>query len=144
MANALEPYEHWIDFRTLDDFGDEAFAYVMQNVRAVNILDLNETDIGNTSIALLSKLDYVKELRIKGCTAVTNDAIVFIRQIKELEFLHAKGTAITIDGLLKIGPSNTLKQILFSHDAAGDISTKMAALIKLMPQCEFVINGKPY
>lgn len=140
----MEPYYHQLDFRSLDDFGDEEFAYVMPKVRGVNMLDLNENNIGNASIELISQLEYVKELRIKGCVNVDDSAIPFIRKINQLEFLHVKGTGITIDGLLKIGPSDIFKTILFSHEGDDDISAKMAALIKLMPGCEFVINGKPY
>lgn len=144
MAADMEAYHDHLDFRRVDDFDDEAFAYVMPKVKGINMLDLNETYIGNKSIALLCQLEYVKELRIKGCDAVDNDAIPFIRQINELEYLHAKDTGITIDGLLKLGPSDTFKEILFSHEGAEDISAKMAALIRLMPNCRFVINGKPY
>lgn len=140
----MQDYYHQLDFRMLDDFGDEEFAYVMPKVKGVNMLDLNENEIGNASIELISKLEYVKELRIKGCRAVNNDAIPFINKISGLEYLHAKGTGITLDGLLKLAPSDIFRELLFSHEGGEDITGKMLQLKRLLPNCEFVIDGKPY
>lgn len=144
LANSMEAYYHQLDLRSWDEFDDEAFEFIMQKVKGVNMLDLNELDISNASIALLPRLEYVKELRIKGCRMIDNRAIPFIREIRQLEFLHAKGTGITIEGLLQIGPSDKFKEILFSAEEGIDISEKMSALIKAMPFCKFVINGTVY
>ena len=144
MAASMEPYYHQLDFRKFDDFGDEAFAYLVKNVKGVDMLDLNETEITNDSIELMTRMEYVKELRIKGCRQVNDDAIVFINKINGLEFLHAKGTGITINGLLRLSPDDTLKEILFSHESGEDIAEKMAMLLKKMPGCQFVVNGNPY
>ena len=145
MAAGMEEYYNWLDFRGVDDFDDEAFAYVMQKVKGVNMLDLNETDITNESIKLISGMRYVKELRIKGCEGITNDAIPFIRQISQLHYIHAKGTSITIDGLLRLGATDQFTQILFSNDNSDkSFDEKMSRLIRNLPNCEFVIDGKPY
>ncbi|RYY70379.1 MAG: hypothetical protein EOO13_06760 [Chitinophagaceae bacterium] len=144
MANAMLPYYHQLDFRLVDDFDDEAFAYVMPKVKGINMLDLNETEIGNVSIERISKIEYVKELRIKGCKAVNNEAIPFINDVPQLEYLHAKGTGITIDGLLQMKPNEHFRELLFSDDAGEDIAEKMARLKTILPNCRFIIDGKPY
>jgi hypothetical protein len=48
-------------------FDDDGFAYLMEKVKGVDMLDLNETDIGYASIQLLIGLEFVKEIRAKSC-----------------------------------------------------------------------------
>ena len=144
LAASMEPYYHQLDFRPLSELDDEGFSYLMGKVRGVNMLDLNETDIGNDSIRLLTGLEYVKELRIKGCRQLDNDCVRFLNQIHGLEFLHVKNTAITIDGLLQMAPSANFRTLLFSADDPDQIAEKIDRLQQMLPQCELVVNGKPH
>ena len=141
LAADMEPYYHQLDFRPLSELDDESFAYLIEKVRGVDMLDLNETDIGNDSIRLLTGLEYVKELRMKGCRQLDNDCVVFINQIPGLEFLHVKNTGITIDGLLQLSPNPLLKTLLFSADNPELMSEKIDQLHQLLPNCELVIDG---
>jgi hypothetical protein len=52
-----EPYHHHFDLRQIPDLDDEGFAYLLTYVMGINMLDLNETDITNASIALY-QLDF--------------------------------------------------------------------------------------
>lgn len=144
LAEGMEPYYHHLDLRPLDELDDDGFAFIMKNVKGVNMLDLNETNIGIESMALLAKLEYVKELRVKGCRNLTNDCAVFINDIKGLEFLHIKGTGITVDGLLQFSKLHTLNELLFSAEDISSITNKLLQLKQLLPGCAFVIDGKPY
>ncbi|MET0464904.1 MAG: hypothetical protein ABW007_17200 [Chitinophagaceae bacterium] len=144
MAKSMEPYYHQLDLRAVDELTDEAFAYIMPKVKGVNMLDLNEAEIGNESIELLTKLEYVKELRIKGCHSIDNGCIDALNKIKGLEFIHARYTGITIDGLLQLNGHPDLKTLMFSNDAQEDLGQKMLQLRALMPACEFVIDAKRY
>lgn len=67
LAESMSEYYHHLDLRPFDDFDDDAFAYIMAKVKIVNMLDFNETEITNESIKLLTQLEYVNELRGKGC-----------------------------------------------------------------------------
>lgn len=58
----MEPYYHQLDLRRIDDLDDIGFAYIMEGVKGVDMLDLNELEITNESIKLLTGLEYVKEL----------------------------------------------------------------------------------
>jgi len=143
MAERMEEYYHHLDFRGLDDFDDDGFAYLMEKVKGVDMLDLNETDISNESIKLLIQLEYVKEIRAKGCHGLDNDCIPYLSQIPSLEFLHLKYTEITIDGLLRLSGLPNLKTLMFSADDEDDIKGKLLELHALLPDCELVVNGKP-
>lgn len=138
------PYYHHLDFRRIDDLDDEGFAYLLSDVKGVNMLDLNETEITNESIKLLTRLEYVKELQVKGCHIVDDGCIDDLNKITSLEFLYLKNTSVTIDGLLKLNGLTNLKKILFSADDAEAIKEKMLQLKAMLPDCDFVINSKPY
>ena len=116
MAESMTEYEEHIDFRSWEDFDDEAFAFVMQNVKGVNMLDLNETDITNDSIRLLTGLEYVHELRAKECRHLDDGCADDLNKLTSLVFLHLKSTNITIDGLLKLTNLSNLKTLMFSAD----------------------------
>lgn len=142
LAESIEPYYHHLDFRGFDDFDDDAFAYLMKNVKGVNMLDLNETNISNESIKLLPHLEYVKEIRAKGCHSLDNECVPYLNQINSLEFLHLKYTDVTIDGLMQLTASPTLKVLMFSAEDMESIQEKLPELRALLPDCEIVVNGK--
>lgn len=144
LAESMEPYYHQLDLRPLSEMDDEAFAYIMTNVRGVNMLDLNETEISNESIKLLTQLEYVKELRLKECRHLDNGCIEFLGQLKELEFLHLKSTEVTIDGLLQLTILPNLKELMFSADDREAIKEKMIQLRAILPGCRFTVNSRPW
>lgn len=139
----VEPYYDHLDLRRIDDLDDEGFAYLIAPVKGVNMLDLNETEITNASIKLLPGLEYVKELRVKGCY-LDNDCITELNKIPGLELLHLKNTSVTIDGLLQLNNLVNLKTLLFSADDVEAIRQKLLQLKSMHPACEFIIDGKPY
>jgi len=108
------------------------------------MLDLNETDITNESIKLLTNLEYVKELRMKQCRNIDNGCIEYLNKLTQLEFLHLKSTATNIDGLLKLNNLPNLKQLMFSEENVESIKEKMLQLKALLPGCEFTVNSKPW
>lgn len=144
LANNMAGYHDHIDFRLFDDFNDDAFAYLMKKVKGVNMLDLNETDITNASIALLDNLEYVRELRAKQCRNLDDDCTEDLNKLTDLVFLHLNNTNITIDGLLKLNNLSNLKTLLFSAEDVQSIKEKLLQLKTILPQCEMVINSKPH
>lgn len=143
LAAGMEEYYHHLDFRSLDDLDDDGFTYLMQKVKGVDMLDLNETNIGNKSIKLLTGLEYVKEFRAKGCHQLDNGCVPDLNQIPSLELLHLKYTEITIDGLLQLTDLPNLRTLMFSSPDGADIRDKLSDLHTLLPDCELVVDGKP-
>lgn len=144
MAESIEPYYHHLDLRLLDELDDDAFAFIMKKVKGVNMLDLNETAITNESIKLLTRLEYINELRAKECRGLDNGCIEFLNQLTSLIFLHVKSTGITIDGLLQLTSLANLKELMFSTDDAENLDEKMLQLKQILPGCNFVVNSKPW
>lgn len=143
-ADDMAAYYHHLDLRPFWDLDDEGLAYLLTNVKGVDMLDLNETAITNESIKLLTKLEYVKELRLKECRQLDNGCAESLNKLTDLEFLHLKSTAVTIDGLLQLSDLSKLKELMFSTDDVESIKDKMLQLKALLPGCEFTVNSKPY
>ncbi len=133
-----------LDFRLIEDFTDEAFSFFMENVKGVNMLDLNETDVTNDSITLLTHLEYVNELRAKQCRNLDNECIDDLNKLTSLEFLYVKNTDITVDGLLRLNKLSQLRTLMFSADDVEAIKEKLVQLKSMLLHCELVIDSKPY
>lgn len=140
----MEDYMQHLDFRMLDNFDDDAFAYLMENVKGVNMLDLNGTSISNKSISLLTRLEYIYELRLKECHLVDDDCIPWLNDLTSLKLLHVKDTGISLKGLLKLTGLDALQDLLFSEIDIKLIEIEMQQLKSNMPNCKFKVNGKPW
>ncbi len=143
-SHKTEPYYHHFDLRHIDDLDDEGLAYLVAGIKGVDMLDLNETEITNESIRLISTMEYVKELRIKSCHQIDDTCVTDLNKITSLEFLHARNTSLTIDGLLQLKDLTNLKTLMFSTDDVEAIKEKMLQLKTMLPQCDLVIDSKPY
>lgn len=140
----MPAYIHHFDLRPVDDLDDEGLAYALTYVKGINMLDLNETEITNKSIQLLTKLEYIKELRLKSVRDIDDNCADDLNKLTSLEFLHARFTGITIDGVLKLNALTNLKKIIFTADDIDDLKDKMLQLKAMLPNCEFLPNSKPY
>lgn len=144
LAESMEPYYHHLDLRPFSELDDDAFAYVMARVKGVNMLDVNETEITNESIKLLTRLEYVNELRAKGCSRLDNGCVDYLNRLPSLQFLHLNSTGVTIDGLLQLNNLGQLKTLLFSSSETDKLEEKMLQLKKHLPACDLVVNSKPW
>lgn len=133
-----------IDLRSVDDLDDASFANFLRHVRSVNMLDVNEAQISNESIRLMSTLEFVKELRAKGCHQLDNGCIPYLNNIKGLQFLHLRYTGVNIDGLLQLNKLDELTTLMFSADDVTAIEEKLLQLKMMLPKCELVIDAKRY
>jgi hypothetical protein len=71
----ITAYHHHLDLRPIPDLDDKGLAFMLINVKGINMPDLNETEITNSSISLLTTLEYVNELGIKGCADIDDGCI---------------------------------------------------------------------
>jgi hypothetical protein len=136
-----EHVEH-VRFR-LYDYVDDNYLYKMAEVvKSVGMLDLDETEITIEGIKELTTLDNVRELRLKGCKNIANDAMPHICQLKGLTLLHLIGTEITTDGFGQIGNLTELRKLLISADRDDPKLEEIYA--NLAPACEMIVNYKEY
>ena len=114
-------------------------------LKALAVKDLEAAVDFNCKIwvKLLTRLEYVKELRAKGCR-IDDGCIEDLNKIATLELLHVKNTGVTIDGLLQLNGLVNLKKIFFSADDVESITEKLLQLKIMLPHCDLVIDSIPY
>ncbi len=131
---------------TVSPIYDDALSYVSYRIKRILQLDLDDAEITNEGIEHLTKLETLKELRLKGCANLDDGCVDALTRIKELELLHLVGTNVTVNGLENIHSITTLKTLLISADRGepGTEEKLRNIAIQLPPGCEFIVNYKVY
>lgn len=133
-----------VNFRIWNSVEDDQIEMMVQHVRSVNMLDLDETGITTYSIQLLTQLNFIKELRLKGCSKIDDEAIPHLNNIKGLELLHLGGTSITLNGVLQLSRTHPLRMLLISVDDSEQHYDDLSIIAKRFPKCEFIVNHKDF
>lgn len=133
-----------VNFRIWNSVEDDEIEMMVTHVQSINMLDLDETDIANYSIQLLSQLSFIKELRLKGCRKIDDEAILHINHIKGLELLHIDGTSISIKGVLQLSTSHPLHMLLIGVDDPEQHQDELTTIAQRFPDCELIVNHKSY
>lgn len=123
---------------------DEDLGYLVSRIKVIEIMDLKLTQISNAGIKEIAKIHGLKELNLKDNYPISNDCIADLNKLTDLEILHVRATSINIDGVLQLTALPNLKQLFFSEADVDSISEKMLQLKSIMPNCEFIIEGKVY
>lgn len=131
-----------LNFR-LSGVNDEALGWLTEHVRVIGQLDLDETDITYEGMEYLTRLESLRELRLKGCTLIDDRSVAKLCAVNGLELLHLGGTSITVEGMKPLADIETLKTLLIS--APGGAEEELTALaILLSKDCELVVNSKVF
>lgn len=133
-----------VNFRSWNHVEDEQIELMMQHVQSINMLDLDETDITNDSIELLTKLSFLNELRLKGCRHIDDQAIIYINDIKGLELLHIDGTSISLQGALQLAAHHPLHTLLIGVDEEEKHIEELTLLANRFPDCQLIVNHKDF
>lgn len=124
---------------------DQWLRYIAAKIKIVNRIDLDDTLITDEGIKHLSKLESVKELRLKGCHYITNESLDYLNKLTGLEVLHLAGTQIKLNAIEELISLQNLKKLFLStSDSEEIITAKVQALKRLFPQCEIIVNAKSY
>jgi hypothetical protein len=121
---------------------DSDMGRMVKVVRSIGQLDLDETEISSDGIEQLVKMDNITEIRLKGCYNINNRAMAHICNLKGVELLHLKGTAVTTGGFERISNLKTLRTLLIG--AAPDDPKLKEIFVSLPKGCVFIVNYKAY
>jgi hypothetical protein len=133
-----------VNFRIWERVTDEEIELMVTHVQSIDMLDLDETEITNDAIEQLTKLSFIKELRLKGCNEIDDAAIVHINNIKGLELLHLGGTCVSVDGLLQLSADHPLHTLLVSVDEPEKYTSELTTLALRFPACQLIVNHKDF
>ena len=104
-------------------------------------MDLDNNPIDDEGISCLSRLEYIRELRLKSLDISDNCAEV-LSGLSSLELLHLGGTNLSCDALLKLQKLVNLKKLLISPEEIN--KEKIRNFHSVLPDCELIINNKVY
>lgn len=142
QANNLSPVIKRINFRD-SELNDEELFFLVSKVKVIHQLDLDNTCVTDCGVQYLTKLESLKELRLKGCKDITEKCLIDLASLKELELLHLGGTLITLEHAKTLSPLENLKQLLLSSDYPEAMIKQEALRLRLLfPGCEININHK--
>ncbi len=142
--NELPAHLNQVRMRLWDNVTDEHLELLVCNLKSVNMLDLDETEITIEGIAHLTLMENITELRLKGIRQLDNSCVVHLNKIKGLELLHIRGTSINLDGALQLDNHSKLKRLLISDDEDEPAQERIEQLRNLMPDCEINVNKHTY
>ena len=108
------------------------------------MLDLDDAYIGYKAIEHLTKLEDLKELRLKGCTELDYKCVPYLVNIKGLELLQLVNTQILVSELINMSSLTSLKKLFISQTITPQLTLEMRRLKKELPGCEFYVNYKLY
>jgi hypothetical protein len=144
LSDSIPTHLDRVNFRIWDSVGDDEIELMVTHVQSINMLDLDETDITNYSIQLLTKLSFIKELRLKGCREIDDEAIPHINQINGLELLHIDGTSISLNAVLQLGTSHPLRMLLIGVSDPEQHQDELTKIAQRFPDCELIVNHKSF
>lgn len=124
------------------EIDDEAIELMVKRIASIEILDLDETNITGESVKFLTKLQGLKELRLKGNPAIGNESVEYLSQMTDLELLHLGGTSITVDGVNKLASLQKLKLLLLSAADNENVKEKLFELAVALNDCRIIVNYK--
>lgn len=121
---------------------DDDLERMVEVIKSIDQLDLDETDVSEKGIEHLNKLELIKEIRLKGCHNINDQAMPFLCKLKGVELLHLKGTAITTNGFEHIAKLKNLKTLLISAEENDPLLPEI--FVSLPKGCAFIVNYKAY
>jgi hypothetical protein len=127
------------------DLDDDYIFHVTSRVPIIRAFDLENTDITDEGIKLISKVKHVEKLELKDSRKITKDCLQYINHLKELTILNLMKTSITPDDVLVLKDLQNLKELYLSSDEDETYYSEKANQLKeVLPDCEIYINYELY
>lgn len=128
----------------MSSIGDKEIRLLSSNVKTIETLDLEETEISNTSILYLTNLKSLKELRLTNCRKIDDGCLPYLNQLFSLEYLYLGDTSITHKGIQSCDNLQNLKSINISVKDPESSKADLTALQYTFPNCKLVVNDVYY
>lgn len=140
----LPTHVNWVKL-SFTDVDDEGLQFLVGRIKAINMLDLKDTNITAEGIRHLTKLESVRELRLKECRELDDSCMPYICQLTSLILLQINCTGITEEGLRHIGALKNLQTLFLSLDTEREnVRATLYEIKRQLPSCDIVVNGKDF
>jgi hypothetical protein len=137
------------------DYNDEYFEMLTDRIKIIHSINLKETALTDKGLKHISKTKQLKSLTIMKHPGITTEALPFLNELADLEYLDIWRTGIVLEDLVAL---NQLKKIKEMHDSSAretqdglftelDSNLILEQLIELetvFPHCTFFVDFKKY
>lgn len=113
---------------------------VIGQVKTLEILDLDLTEITDKGLRNLKPLKQLRELRLKDNPQLTDKCIEFLSDIEQLEAIHIGNTSITILGLITLLHKKELESVILDFEFENEIDELLIISTKY-PKLEITLKG---
>ena len=142
--DAMNPEVDRYNFRDWET-NDEDLFWITSRIKIIHQLDLDNTLVTDEGIGYLTRLELLKELRLKGCHSVTKNCLPHLNKIAGLELLHLIGTQIDLQDIAPLFDLKSLKTLLVSSEAVeSEIKEKVKLFQQYLPTCTINVNYRVY
>lgn len=117
------------------------FFYHTSRVPIIRAFDLENTNITDEGIKLISKVKHVEKLELKDSRQITKNCLLYINSLKELELLNLMKTSITLKDVMVLKDLQNLKALYMSSDKDDDYNLEKIIQMKdILPHCIVYVN----
>ncbi|NCP91291.1 MAG: hypothetical protein GW827_13895 [Flavobacteriales bacterium] len=123
------------------DLDDDYLFYLTSRVPIIRAFDLENTNITDEGIKLISKVKHVEKLELKDSRQITKNCLPYINTLKELVLLNLMKTSITLNDVMLLNELHNLKELYISSDKDEDYHFEKIMQIKdILPNCIVYVN----
>jgi hypothetical protein len=102
------------------DLDDDCIFYLTSRVPIIRAFDLENTNITDEGIKLISKVKHVDKLELKDSRQITKNCLPYINTLKELVLLNLMKTSIALNDVIVLKDLQNLKELYMSSDKEDD------------------------
>ncbi len=123
------------------DLDDDYLFYLTSRVPIIKAFDLENTNITDEGIKLISKVKHVEKLELKDSRHITKDCLPYINNLQELVLLNLMKTSITLVDVFVLRDLQNLKELYLSSDETYEYQLEKGIQIKeILPACDVFVN----
>lgn len=141
IPNELPGYTS-IDSSDDDDF----FEQLTEKVKIIHEIYLKDAKVTNAGVQYISRIQKLKKLTIKKTDLINSECLVYLNDLKDLEYLDITKTAIIPEDLTILKNLQNLKELyVSSENFEKEYFLEQAIKMKeILPNCILYINYESY
>ena len=127
------------------DLDDDFLFYVTSRVPIIRAFDLENTDITDEGVKLISIVKHVEKLELKSSKQITKACLTYINNLRELKLLNLMKTNISLNDITILKDLPNLEELYMSSEESDEYNLeKVIQLKEILPNCRVFINYNSY
>ena len=127
------------------DLDDDFLFYVTSRVPIIRAFDLENTDITDEGVKLISIVKHVEKLELKSSKQITKACLTYINNLRELKLLNLMKTNISLNDITILKDLPNLEELYMSSEESDEFNFERVIQLKeTLPNCKVFINYNSY